>query len=123
MWRNDFNAVEPQFCVDAVGVIALSPIKVSVGRQGTTISSKVDAVSYFMGSGALGANRDWQPVTISNRHDLCSFAALCFSTFCPHFRGGETGVDKCFAEIDCASDTACARAVMTRVVTPNRTHR
>jgi hypothetical protein len=56
----------------------------------------------------LGANKDWQAITISDRHDLCYFAAFCFSDFAP-FCGGEADVDKCFAEINRTSGTTNER--------------
>src|ERR1700678_2781818 len=59
-----------------------------------------------MGSSTLCANRNWQPITICNRHDLCSLAAFRFSDLAtPLFSGRETRVDKYFTDIDCASDT------------------
>jgi hypothetical protein len=63
-----------------------------------------------MRSGTLCANRNWQPVTICNRHDLCSLAAFRFSDLAPtFFSGRETRVDKCFTDIDGASDTELMR--------------
>jgi hypothetical protein len=40
-----------------------------------------------VGSGALGTNRDWKTISISNGHDLCSFAALCLPNLLPGVQG------------------------------------
>jgi hypothetical protein len=47
-----------------------------------------------------------------------------FPTLLPLFSGGKTGVDKCFAEIDCTSFTKFARkGSHDLLITPERTHR
>jgi len=71
------------------------------GASGTTICTK--------GSGTR-ANRDWQSVTISDGHDLCTFAAFRFTDLVPpFFCRSETRVDKRFTDVDCASSTEFAR--------------
>jgi len=56
----------------------------------------------------MSANGNRQAVTISDRHDLGSLAAFRFTDLAPLFYGCEGGVDKCFADIDCAPPTEFA---------------
>jgi hypothetical protein len=64
MWSNEFNSVEPQFCVEAVGVVGVVTDQV-LPASGISICSKVDIASLTSWGVALCVNRHWQPITVS----------------------------------------------------------
>jgi hypothetical protein len=77
-----------------------------------------------MRSGALGPNRNWQPVTISDRHNLCSLAAFRLSDLqSPFFAGAKlASMNASRMSIAPRVMSLCARAVMILAITPERTH-
>src|SRR5690348_15565559 len=88
MWSNDFNAVESEFCVEAVGVVGVVTDQVLRSVGNNHLQQGGYGQRHFVGSGTLGANRDWQSVTICDRHDLCSLSALRLSDLAPPFLAG-----------------------------------
>jgi hypothetical protein len=88
MWSNKFNSVEPQFCVEAVGVVGVLTDQVLRGVRNNQVQQSGHRQRYFMWCRALDVNRNWQPVTICYRHDLCSLAAFRLSDLMSPFLAG-----------------------------------
>ena len=79
---------------------------------------------YFMWCRALGVNRNWQPVPIYNRHDLCSLAAFRLSDLMSPFLAGAklASINASRTSMPPLALSFKARAVMIFVITPERTH-
>ena len=100
MWGNDFNAVESQFCIEAVRVVGVVTDQVLRRLQQPSLTRWTQLASL---------RGEWLSVQTETGNPLRSATAMIFvplprfvfPTLCPFFRGREGRVNESLSHINC----------------------